>query len=145
MSGCGTVLTQDAVLQLPVGSHIWVRGPQHSKGLGVLALGHLQGEVGTPKGWGMVILILHGHPHCDMGQEWGRAPVSGIHCGEAKSMRSSLLPSHGETHTTHRSHMFTRCIYEPENVHLSTLCKHMGAYTYTCTHKYTSQKMFFSF
>lgn len=83
----GTVLTQDAVLQLPVGSHIWVRGPQHRKGLGILALGHLQGEVGTPKGWGMVILILHSHSHCDMGQQGGRAPIPGIHYGEAKTVR----------------------------------------------------------
>lgn len=70
-AGTGKVLTQDAVLQLPVCSHIWVRGPQHGKGLGVLALGHFQGETGTPKGGGMVILILYSHSHCDMGQQRG--------------------------------------------------------------------------
>lgn len=63
------VLTQDAVLQLPICSHIWVRSPQRGKGLGVLALGHFQGKMGTPKGWGMVILILYSHSYGDMGQE----------------------------------------------------------------------------
>lgn len=66
VSGCGLVLTQDAVLQLSIGAHIWVRGPEHSKGLGVLTLRHLQGEVGSPKGWCVVILILHSHSYSDM-------------------------------------------------------------------------------
>ena len=99
-SGCGKVLTQDAVLQLPIGSHIRVGGPQRGKGLWVLALRHLQGEMGTPKGWGVVILILHSHSHCDMGQQRRRAPIPGIHYWEAKSVRSSLLSSHGGIHTT---------------------------------------------
>lgn len=65
----GEALTQDAVLQLPVGAGIWVRGPKCGEGLRVLALRHLQGEMGTPKGGGVVILIVHRHAHCDVGQE----------------------------------------------------------------------------
>lgn len=52
-------------------------------------------------------------------------------------MSSSLLPSHGETHTTECSYMFTRCTHKPENVHLSTYHKHIGAYVWAYIHKYT--------
>lgn len=58
-------------------------------------------------------------------------------------MSSSLLPSPGEIHTTLCSHAYT---HKTENVHLSTPHKHIGAYMWTCTHKYTgfSDVTFFS-